>query len=296
MSRARNIKPGFFKNDVLVELPFEYRLLFIGLWTMADREGRLEDRPKRIRMEVFPADDVDVDVGLRALHEAGFIHRYEAAGQRYIAILAWSKHQNPHVKEAASLIPAPCEHRASTVLASGKHQNGTRAARLIPDSGFLIPDSGSPSAHSASEHPRGGTPEDSQLPDGVDPERWQSYRDQLADDGKLSISRIKTALLQLRRVIRDGHDPNAVLTAAVMRGLRDLDDTAQRLAREAAQHSARDGPPRVQSRQAQAIAALNEVTDRVTAEQPTTARLADPRTAGRSAQAGLPEPGIAPVR
>jgi len=39
MARSRNIKPGFFKNDHLVELPFEYRLLFAGLWTLADREG-----------------------------------------------------------------------------------------------------------------------------------------------------------------------------------------------------------------------------------------------------------------
>ena len=45
MARARNIKPGFFKNELLVGLPYEYRLLFIGLWTIADRDGRFEDRP-----------------------------------------------------------------------------------------------------------------------------------------------------------------------------------------------------------------------------------------------------------
>ena len=44
--RARNIKPGFFKNDALAELDFAGRLLFIGLWGIADRAGRLEDRPK----------------------------------------------------------------------------------------------------------------------------------------------------------------------------------------------------------------------------------------------------------
>ena len=44
MARARNIKPGFFKNELLVGLPYEYRLLFIGLWTIADRDGRFEDR------------------------------------------------------------------------------------------------------------------------------------------------------------------------------------------------------------------------------------------------------------
>lgn len=148
--------------------------------------------------------------------------------------------------------------------------------------------------------PSANTPEDSSLPAGVDPERWASYRDQLADDGKLSISRIKTALMQLRRIIDSGHDPNAVLTAAVMRGLRDLDDVAARLARERdspakATATPRGSPPPAQSRQMQAIDALNEVTEHVT-ERNATAQLVAPRTAGRPAQTGLPEPGIPPIR
>ena len=39
MSRSRNIKPGFFKNEHLAECQPLARLLFIGLWTLADREG-----------------------------------------------------------------------------------------------------------------------------------------------------------------------------------------------------------------------------------------------------------------
>ena len=54
MARARNIKPGFFKNELLAEMPPETRLLFMGLWCLADREGRFEDRPKKIKMELFP--------------------------------------------------------------------------------------------------------------------------------------------------------------------------------------------------------------------------------------------------
>lgn len=138
MSRARNIKPGFFKNEDLVELPFEYRLLYIGLWTLADREGRMEDRPKRIKMEVFPADDVNIEAGLCALHSAGFVQRYEVDGRRYVSIPAWKKHQNPHCKESASKIPPPSKASASTVQARCKH-GSSPADSLIPDS--LIPDS-----------------------------------------------------------------------------------------------------------------------------------------------------------
>ena len=67
MARARNIKPAFFRNAELVELSFEARLFFIGLWTAADRDGRLEDRPKQIKMEIFPADSVDCDALLSDL-------------------------------------------------------------------------------------------------------------------------------------------------------------------------------------------------------------------------------------
>ena len=105
--RARNIKPGFFKNDTLAELDFAGRLLFIGLWGIADRAGRLEDRPKKIKAEVFPYDEVNVDAFLGDLARLGFILRYEMDGERYIQIVHFDKHQNPHPREAPSNIPAP---------------------------------------------------------------------------------------------------------------------------------------------------------------------------------------------
>ena len=136
--RARNIKPGFFENDLLVELPFEFRLLFIGLWTMADKSGRLEDRPKKIKMCVFPADDVDVNRGLTELNRYGFINRYEAVGVQYIQIVNWEKHQRPHHTEKESVIP-PCNNGEITVNQRNQDR-GNPPDLLIPDS--LIPDSG----------------------------------------------------------------------------------------------------------------------------------------------------------
>ena len=106
MARSRNIKPGFFSNEHLAELDFATRLLFIGMWTEADREGRLEDRPRRLKMALFPADNVDIELMLNGLQNFGFIRRYVANGCRAIQIVNWSKHQNPHVKEAQSAIPA----------------------------------------------------------------------------------------------------------------------------------------------------------------------------------------------
>lgn len=109
MARARLLKPGFFKNELLAELPFEGRLLFAGLWTLADREGRMEDRPKRIKAEVFPFDEVDVYGLLNALEQKGFIERYTRNAMPLIQIAKFSDHQTPHVRELQSTLPGP-EH------------------------------------------------------------------------------------------------------------------------------------------------------------------------------------------
>lgn len=104
--RARNIKPGFYKNEDLADCPFEARILFIGLWCMADREGRLENRPKRIKAEVFPYDNIDAVPLLSLLRDKGFIAMY-GEHDEYIVISNFTKHQNPHHQEVASEIPPP---------------------------------------------------------------------------------------------------------------------------------------------------------------------------------------------
>jgi hypothetical protein len=149
MARARNIKPGFFKNADLVELSVEARLLFIGLWTLADRAGRLEDRPKQIKMELFPADSVDVDACLDGLQKWGFVTRYEVAGKRLIQVVNFEKHQHPHRDEKVSVLPGPdattdeaqCKHGASTVQAPCTDDANTGLTRLNPDSLNLNPES-----------------------------------------------------------------------------------------------------------------------------------------------------------
>ena len=120
MPRARLLKPGFFANEELAECTPMARHLFAGLWTLADREGRLEDRPKRIKAELFPYETVDCDALLNELNGRGFIVRY-AAGGSFIQVVSFPKHQSPHMREPASSIPPPNEHQTSTVQAPDKH-------------------------------------------------------------------------------------------------------------------------------------------------------------------------------
>lgn len=114
MARSRNIKPGFFTNDELAECQPLARILFAGLWTIADKEGRLDDRPKKIKAMVLPFDDVDCDALLQQLHQHKFINRYQVKGDSYIQVSNWKKHQNPHCKEAASEIPEPSQNQNGT--------------------------------------------------------------------------------------------------------------------------------------------------------------------------------------
>lgn len=114
MARSRNIKPGFFTNDELAECSPYARLLFAGLWTIADKEGRLDDRPKKVKALVLPFDSVECDELLQQLHQRKFINRYQVNGEGFIQISNWKKHQNPHCKEAASEIPEPVENNDST--------------------------------------------------------------------------------------------------------------------------------------------------------------------------------------
>lgn len=113
MPRIRNVKPDFFKDEDLARLPFEARLFFQGLWILADREGRLEYRPERLKIEIMPFDDIDAVALCDKLFNPRLDHRpnkrfieiYEVNGEQYIQVIGFSKHQRPHHQEPPSRIP-----------------------------------------------------------------------------------------------------------------------------------------------------------------------------------------------
>lgn len=164
MARARNIKPSFFTHDELAENTPLGRLLFIGLWTIADYKGELEWRPKRVKAQVLPYDDCDVDALAINLEKSGFIRFYSVGGSSYVHIVNFGKHQNPHKneKDKGSDVPTMTDENAldepqaidfigvdtnPDEIEINRDENGTAPADslfLIPDSGSLIPDTNTP--------------------------------------------------------------------------------------------------------------------------------------------------------
>lgn len=118
MARSRNIKPGFCRNEDLAECSVWARLCFALLPMIADREGRLEDRPKRIKGELFPFDSIEVEPLLLELDKHGLIARYTVESLGLIQILGFRKHQNPHHREPESTLPC---HQSLRLDADGKY-------------------------------------------------------------------------------------------------------------------------------------------------------------------------------
>lgn len=157
MARARNIKPAIFKNELLGVADPLITLLFESLWCLADREGRLEDRPLRIKAETFPyRENLDINGYLTELARMGFIVRYVVDGLQLIQIVNFKKHQTPHKTEKDSVLPAcnvesvdTCGFSDATVkytLNNGEKTEAPPPDLLIPDSFNLIPDSIKPQA------------------------------------------------------------------------------------------------------------------------------------------------------
>ncbi|ENB9667650.1 phage replication protein [Pseudomonas putida] len=169
MARARNIKPALFKNEVLGVADPMLTLLFEGLWLLADKAGRLEDRPLRIKGELFPyRDGVDIEGLLSWLAREDFIVRYTVSGKRYIQVQNFDKHQNPHRNEPESIIPSASEGCISTDFGGTASANlgSARADSLIPDSGSLTADTRNTSTPTALPTPAS---------DDLFPKFWKLY-------------------------------------------------------------------------------------------------------------------------
>ena len=110
MARIRTVKPELFRHEGLYELEIETKLpirfSFAGLFTACDRRGRFKWKPRQLKLDVLPYDDLDFSRVLDALTSRGFIIKYENSGQIYGCIPTFESHQVINNRETESAIPS----------------------------------------------------------------------------------------------------------------------------------------------------------------------------------------------
>ena len=109
--RIRSIKPEFWASESVGRLSRDTRLVFVGLWSLADDSGRFRADPRYIAGQLFPYDDdglKTVSRALASLREEGCVHLYEADRSQYGQVTGWERHQKID-RPSPSKIPQPPE-------------------------------------------------------------------------------------------------------------------------------------------------------------------------------------------
>jgi hypothetical protein len=91
--RIRNIDPAFFSDADIGAMEPYTRLFFIGTWCLADWNGNLEENPREMKARIFPYDNVDPEVCIQTLLDAGMMKRYQVRGVSYLNIPQFHRYQ-----------------------------------------------------------------------------------------------------------------------------------------------------------------------------------------------------------
>lgn len=112
MARIRTFKPSFWGHDKVARVSRDERLLFLGLVSMADDDGRFMATPTAVNGYVFPHDNLPpakVGKWLNRLDCVGLIRLYDVAGLRYGVLPGFKKHQVINRSSKSSLPEPPQE-------------------------------------------------------------------------------------------------------------------------------------------------------------------------------------------
>jgi hypothetical protein len=155
MARIRSLHPGQWTDEAFVSCSLAARLLALGLRNIADDQGVFAWKPLTLKMQLFPADGVDVAALLAELVASGQIHRFEADGQVWGAIRNFRRWQRP--EKPKHLHPLPDDLAPYVGLsATSRRPVGDQSAKVSAEEGGRRKEEGgdstpSPSAKASGE-------------------------------------------------------------------------------------------------------------------------------------------------
>lgn len=122
MARIRTIKPEFWADEKLAPLSPIDRLVFLGLISQADDQGRLVDNVRLIDGLLFPETSDTSRESLETLARLKRVIRYTtASGQNVLQVAKWEEHQR-------------VDHPSKYCL-PGPYDEGSTIKGLTPSSG-----------------------------------------------------------------------------------------------------------------------------------------------------------------
>lgn len=109
MARQRFIHPEIWKDPVFGRMSAEEQILFVGLFSIADDDGRTNADPAYLRSELFAYKECSIET-VKALRDSvaekvPSVHIYHAKGIDLIALLKWKEYQKPKYPKASKLPP-----------------------------------------------------------------------------------------------------------------------------------------------------------------------------------------------
>lgn len=111
MARQRFIWPAIWDDPDLASLAEGAHLLYIGCFSVADDDGRLDGNPVHLRASVFPYRATTHRTVKRWRDEIAAtcsnFHIYDVAGREYIQFLNWPEFQKPKYPSPSKLPPPP---------------------------------------------------------------------------------------------------------------------------------------------------------------------------------------------
>ncbi|MBC8642114.1 hypothetical protein IAG25_35505 [Caballeronia sp. EK] len=238
MARIRSIKPEYWTSEQVMELSRDARLMFIGMWGFCDDAGIHPAKPKTLKAEVFPADDLTSDDVRRMVDECisiGLIDEYEVDGERYWMITGWhhQKVDQPTFKYPMpdGSVPEGAAKRRQTRIRSSNSSSVRRTESECSPNIQRTLDECSPPESSRVESSREEGSREKQapatdvatLPDWMPEDAWKGFvamRKKIK--APLTPDAVSLAVRELEKLMGDGHRPRAVLEQSTLNSWRGL--------------------------------------------------------------------------
>ncbi len=129
MARKRMVDPNIWQSEDFSKLSTLAKLVFIGLFSLADDEGRGRANPTYLKSVLFPYNEdlrsADIEKTLSEISSNMSVVFYSCDGSNYYSLLSWVDFQKID-KPTPSKIPAFDENNKEIRRIFGDHSSSIR--------------------------------------------------------------------------------------------------------------------------------------------------------------------------